>query len=234
MFQRLAPALPTFPELPQPTARDRGRAWHRGSQFASAGDFRPLDRNDRFRVWTAAQGLERRTHTPGKHGGMLGHSGLAVLRCLLFDFLNIGSGRLDPSYEEIADRTGYARDTVIEAVKRLSLAGILEITRRIIRERVKHWCELAGKVLWVWRTRQTSNAYRLNYPLPDRRELGDLGAPLLRHGLLGVKAESESRTETTPVSKSVTLDDVADPQLRASLARWKASMDARDAQDGQK
>ena|ERR1700735_1033036 len=117
----------------KPTARYHGRAWHGRSRFASADDFRPIDRNDRWRVWGAAEALEKRTKQARKHGGVLGHTGLIVLRCLLFDFLNIGSGRLDPSYEAIAGKTNLARDTVIEAVKRLSIAGILELSRRIIR-----------------------------------------------------------------------------------------------------
>ncbi len=232
MTQRQATLLPAFPDMPQPTARDRGRAWHGGSQFAGAGDFRPIDRNDRWRVWTAAEALEKRTKQARKHGGVLGHSGLVVLRCLLFEFLNIGGGRLDPTYESIAEKTNLHRDTVIEAVKRLTIAGVLEVTRRIIRERVKTWCEFAGRVMWIWRTRQTSNAYRVNFPRPARQELGDLGAPLLRAGFPGVKAESESPTETTPVSYNSSpggLDGIKDDGLRAALERMKASMEAREA-----
>jgi hypothetical protein len=245
MTQRQATLLPAVPEPPGPSARDSGRAWHGGSRFAGAGDFRPLDRNDRWRVWVAAEGLEKRTKQARKHGGVLGHTGLIVLRCLLFEFLNIGSGRLDPSYEMIAERTNLARDTVIEAVKRLSLAGILEVTRRIIRERVKHWCEIAGRVIWSSRTRQTSNAYRVNFPLPARRELGDLGAPLLRGaggkdgragaaaeaGFLGVKAESDNQTETTPVSYPLPaspLDSIKDDTLRTTLARMRAAIESQE------
>lgn len=224
MNLRHAALLPTLPYPPKPTARALGRAWHGGSQFADRSDFRRIDRKDRFRVWTAAQDLDRRTHRKGRHGGMLGHSGLAVLRCLLFDFLNIENGRLDPTYEAIAAKTGYARDTVIEAMKRLVAAGLVEKTTRIIRERVKQWCELAGKVLWIWRTRQTSNAYRVNFPLPDRRDAGDLGAPLLKPCFPEVKAESDSQTETTPVS----LSSIGDPALRASLERMRALIEARD------
>lgn len=233
MNSRHAPLLPSFPELPRPTARDSGRAWHGGSQFPGARDFRRIDRNDRFRIWTAAQGFDRRTKEKGRHGGVLGHSGLAVLRSLLFDFLNMGDGRLDPTYEAIAEKTGYARDTVIEAMKRLVIAGIIEKTRRIVREKVKQWCELTRSVVLAWRVRQTSNAYRVNYPLPDRRDCGDLGAPLLQRAFLEVKAESESQTETTPDSLSCVpegLHSIADPGLRAALERMKAAIDAREAQ----
>lgn len=183
-----APAAPPPPLLPPPdsTARAHGRAWRRGSRFPGPDDFRRLDRNDRARVWVAAQALDRRTHTRGKHGGILGHTGLAVLRCLLFDFLHLPTGRLDPSYDAIAARANLARSTVIEAVGRLVAAGILEIGRRIVRE----WVRLRGGGRAL-RTRQTSNAYRVNHPTIDRGRLGDL-AVLPRLG----GAESGSRAET--------------------------------------
>ena len=231
MNSRHADLLSTLPHLPKPSARVRGRIWHKASQFPSAGDFRRVDRNDRIRIMMAAEGLDRRTKAKGQHGGLLGHSGLAVLRCLLFDFLNLGNGRLDPTYEAIAERTGYARDTVLEAVKRLVAAGIIEKTVRIVRERVKQWCQFAGKWLMIDRTRQTSNAYRVNFPLPDRRELGDLGAPLLNRCFPRVLAESESQTVTTPDSISLHakgLDGIKDPELRASLERLKALVEGKE------
>jgi hypothetical protein len=86
--------------------------------------------------------------------------------------------------------------------------------------------------MWIWRTRQTSNAYRVNFPRPARQELGDLGTPLLKGGFPRVKAESESPTETTPVSYNSStggLAGIKDDGLRASLERMKASMEAREA-----
>lgn len=228
------PSLAQNHGMAQPTARDCGRPWRRNSLFGDAAHFRSISKEDRMRVWHAAEALEQRTHQAGKHGGMIGHSGLIVLRCLLFDFLNMTSGRLDPSYAAIAEKTRLARSAVIEAVKRLVGAGLIERTRRLIRERVKAWCELAGRVMWFWRTRQTSNAYRVNFPLPDRRDLGDLGAPLLnrRHS---AKTESGSRSETTPVLQRSTLDSinsVKDHGLREALTRMIAHRATEEAASG--
>jgi DNA-binding Lrp family transcriptional regulator len=225
------PSLAQSPNIAQPTARDRGRPWHHASRFGDAAQFRPVTRDDRMRVWRAAELLDRRTHQPGRHGGLLGHSGLIVLRSLLFDFLNMVSGRLDPSYAAIAERTGLARSTVIEAMKRLVAAGLIERTRRLLRERVKAWCELAGRVIWFWRTRQTSNAYRVKFPLPDRRDLGDLAAPQHRPNSV-VKTESSRRSETTPVLQKPTPDSVKDPGLRAILTRMLADRLADEASAG--
>ena len=46
------------------------------------------------RRWHKARRFDRQTHTPGKHGGVLGRTGLAVLYALLFDFLDYATGRL--------------------------------------------------------------------------------------------------------------------------------------------
>ena len=218
--------------MAQPTAPDCGRLWRRNSLFGDAAHFRPITKEDRMRVWQAAEALEQRSHQAGKHGGMIGHSGMIVLRCLLFDFLNTTSGRLDPSYAAIAEKTRLGRSVVIEAVKRLVGAGLIQRTRRLIRERVKAWCELAGRVMWFWRTRQTSNAYRVNFPLPDRPKLGDLAAPSHPPRFEGAKTESGSRPETTPASQKPTLAGIKDPGLRESLARMMANRAAENAASG--
>jgi hypothetical protein len=58
------------------------------------------------RLWHRARDFDRGTHQPGHHGGALGHTGLAVLHALIFDFLNHRTGRLDPSYVAIAAKAG--------------------------------------------------------------------------------------------------------------------------------
>jgi hypothetical protein len=61
----------------------RGPSWRKGSQFDRGGKWRrPLDRNDRARVMVCAEALERRTKQKHKRDGLIGQSGLAVLRCL--------------------------------------------------------------------------------------------------------------------------------------------------------
>jgi hypothetical protein len=178
-----------------------GPCWRKGSQFDRGNQWRrPLDRNDRARILHCAEALERRTKQKHKRDGLLGQSALAVLRCLLFQFQNRQSGRLDPSYTQIQKITGFCRETVSKALKNLEIAGILEIMRRIVRERVRVWVEAAQRFFVHERVVQTTNAYMVNYPLPDRREFGDLGAPLLRPDKSG---EAESRFSTEPTSSYI-------------------------------
>ena len=127
----------------------------------------------------------------------------------------------------LAQATGLARSVVAAALKRLIGAGIIERTRRLIRERIRDWCALSGRAFWIWRTRQASNAYRVNFPLPDRAQLGDLAQPV-RPPATAAKAESGKPTETTPVSNPYDLEKVADPGLRAVLARMVAYRAARE------
>ena len=107
--------------------------------------FKPIDRNQRVKIIYAAEALERRTKAKGCKSGVLGQSGLRVLRSLLFDFCAIPTGRCCPSYEAIRARTGFCNSTISGALKRLETSGLVQIVRRIIRTRLG--------------ARQTSNAY---------------------------------------------------------------------------
>src|SRR3954447_23589535 len=188
----------------------RGPCWRKGSKFDRGEQWRrSLDRNDRARVLHCAEALERRTKKKHKRDGLLGQSALTVLRCLLFHFQNRESGRLDPSYAQIQKITGFCRETISKALKNLEIAGILEIMRRIVRERVRVWVEEAKKFFVYDRVVQTTNAYMVNYPLPDRREFGDLGTPLLRPEKCQL-AESRFSTESTSNFNNINIIDNAD------------------------
>ena len=67
--------------------------------------------------------FDRGTHQPGRHGGAVGHTALAVLHALIFDFLNHRTGRLDPSYAAIAAKAGVCVRTVASALQRLKALG---------------------------------------------------------------------------------------------------------------
>jgi hypothetical protein len=82
------------------------------------------------RLWHRARDFDRGTHQPGQHGGAVGHTGLAVLHALIFDFLCFRSGRLDPSYAAIAAKAGVCVRTVASALQRLKALGILNWVRR--------------------------------------------------------------------------------------------------------
>jgi DNA-binding MarR family transcriptional regulator len=145
----------------RPTRRQR-----RGSTLEPV-KFRPLDRNQRARLIFLAERLDAQTKKKGKHGGCLKRTGLQVLRVLLFHFHNVATGRCDPSLDTLAAAAGMARSTVVDALKRLEAAGILERIRRA------RWIRQDGRKRCV----QWSNAYRLNVPTCYRQNEGDFALP---------------------------------------------------------
>ena len=119
----------------------------------------PLDRNARARlVWHAEQ-LERRTKLPGRRNGVLGYTSLAVLRALLFVFMNRQTGVTVPSYTALQCATGLCRQSIATALARLEAVGLVRVTRRLVRERRARVSPITGETELVLETRQTSNAY---------------------------------------------------------------------------
>jgi hypothetical protein len=92
--------------------------------------FAPLPKKAAVKLWHRARDFDRGTHQPGHHGGAVGHTGLAVLHALIFDFMNHRTGRLDPSYAAIAAKAGVCVRTVASALQRLKALGILNWVRR--------------------------------------------------------------------------------------------------------
>ena len=106
------------------------KRFRRNAEYATdSRAFRPIDRNQRVRVIVAAEALERRTKGKGCKSGVLGQSGLRVLRSLLFDFCAIPTGRCCPSYEAIREMTGFCYATISGALSRLEETA---------------WCALSG------------------------------------------------------------------------------------------
>lgn len=124
----------------------------------------PLDRNAKARILAYARALTHRTE-PGKHYGKLTDKFLTVLRVLLWDFHNAGTGRCFPSYETIAERAHCGRTTVYEAIHALDDAGILTWVNRIAR--IREWGpDLFGRAQNRWRVIRTSNQYEFVDPQP--------------------------------------------------------------------
>jgi DNA-binding MarR family transcriptional regulator len=165
------------------------RRWRSGSVFAAG--FRRIDRNQRAKIMYLAEAMDRRTKQPGKHGGFLGRPALAVLRALMFTFHNRVTGQLDPSIATLARAANVARSTAQAALDRLELCGIIERVRRMARQRVRIWSAAAQRHVWANCVRQISNAYRVNFALPDRAEHGDLSRPQT--------PDTGKRSETNPV-----------------------------------
>ena len=99
-------------------------------RFAPLAEVAALSKRSAVRLWHRARDFDRGTHQPGRHGGAVGHVGLAVLHTLIFEFLNHRTGRLDPFYAAIAAKAGVCVRTVATALKRLRELGILNWVRR--------------------------------------------------------------------------------------------------------
>jgi hypothetical protein len=114
--------------------------------------FQPMTKREARQLWHRARDFERQTRQPGKHGGELGHVGLALVYALTHDFLNYLSGRLDPSYAGLARAINYSVKSVERALKRLKKVGVLNWIRR---------CEPETQPDGSFLLRQISNAYAL-------------------------------------------------------------------------
>ena len=196
--------------------------WRKGSVFACA--FRPLDRNDLARILFLAEALDRHTHTKGKHGGIIGRTGLAVLRTLVTRFFNKASGRLDPSIEAIAKAANVARSTAQAALDRLELVGLIERVRRISRVRVAELCPWSGTPKLVDRVRQISNGYLLNVPIQNRKDETDFGRSSRRKS-----SDTGTRSETTHIynSRGGQADNSAQNGVSEALERLRQAMKSR-------
>lgn len=120
---------------PMPARRNRGYSYRGGARFVMdvASCCTPLDRNERARLMHQAEGIERRTKAKGRKSGILGQTGLAVLRTLLLQFANRGTGLCCPSIEAIRAKTGFCKQTVIKAIRALEAVGLIRAVRRLVR-----------------------------------------------------------------------------------------------------
>jgi hypothetical protein len=124
-FSHLLPPLPGFTA---PQTHAPFPVWS-GSTTAPAR-FVAMPKKQAIRLWHRARDFDRGTHEPGHHGGAVGHTALAVLHALIFDFLCFRTGRLDPSYAAIAAKAGVCVRSVASALQRLKALGILNWVRR--------------------------------------------------------------------------------------------------------
>lgn len=113
-----------------------------------------------------------RARTSGRYGGAIGAAALRVFECLIFDFLNHRTGRLDPSYEAIARKTGYSRSTVAVALARLKALGVIHWLRR---------CTRGTDALGAFRLEQDTNAYAILPPTQWRGFVDDDSPPSVLH-----------------------------------------------------
>jgi hypothetical protein len=168
-MRSLADVLTCKPEPfgSRPTISDRQIAYHaepngsrrpyrRGANFLrdplSAST--PLNRDERGRLIRQAEQIELRSKAKGRRNGLLGQTGLQVLRVLVLKFANRVSGLCIPSYRAIMEATGFCRQTVAKAIRALEACGIVKAVRRLVRRLVERedGSSYVGTV-------QASNAY---------------------------------------------------------------------------
>ena len=124
----LAPSLPPLPGFAWPRTHAAWPVWS-GSTTQEIR-FQPMPKKAATRLWHRARHFDRQTRRKDHHGGAVGHAALQVLHTLVFDFLNYGSGRLDPSHAAIARKANVCERTVRNALARLKSLGILNWVRR--------------------------------------------------------------------------------------------------------
>lgn len=112
--------------------------------------WRPIQKADARRWFDQAEAWSSRQALPGR-----GRAALAVLRAMLFRFLNWRTGRLDPSYEGLALAAGFCRAHIAEALRQLRLLGIIGWHRR---------CQPSTGADGRFELHQETNAYHINPP----------------------------------------------------------------------
>lgn len=135
------------------------------------------------------------------------------------------SGRVEPSYDYLMEKTGCARDTIARALKALRAHGFLDWVRRYVPTGNADGPQV----------QQTSNAYRLALPAIARRLLGRFAkpAPVPDDVLQAAKDRAEqieAMRATLTMPEQITLDFGADDPTGQALARLWQSMQDRESE----
>ena len=181
--------------------------------------FPRTEHNARMR---AAEEFDHETKLPGKRNGALGAVALEVLRCML-RMRGLKTGRLDLSYQQIAEKIHRSRSAVGAALDRLKKYGFIDWIRR---------CQpIEGAQPDEQQTEQIPNAYILVQP-PTARECV---RRMLRRPSEFVRAVAEKLARQKKLD-TATVDDVIaevqSPELRAILASVRAFVDSANPPSG--
>ena len=192
--------------MSSPIASPRRLVWPvwKGST-QSAKPCSRIDRKVAARLWHRARDLDKRTHEPRRHGGIIGHAALQVLHTLIFDFWNYRTGRLDPGYEAIARKSNLARSTIALALGKLASLGIISWERR---------CSPTTDELGRFQLRQETNAYTIH---PE-------------HQWRGARPMDERQAAPLPAPDSAGFPDPHHSRLDLDAA-WRPASDHQSAAD---
>jgi hypothetical protein len=184
--------------------------------------FAPMTRRNAYRLYNRALAFERATRARGRQDGKLGRNGLAILRALIFRFLNFRTGRLDPSYAAIAREAAISERSVGRGLVALKAAGVLTWLRRCYGEAVNG----------IWQLIQETNAYGLQSeanwkgwtPIPDSPPPEHWGAPDHVSGALEAAGDAVREGRDDRIAEAFELEpaDRLAAQL-ASFARRRTS-----------
>lgn len=197
-----------------------GQPVRRGSQPFEAGErfFRPLNKQTVVLIMRGAERLaihsmkaRGKGRVKRRHAGELTLQDLHILQALLFKYLDWRTGKCAPTYADLAEETGHARDTIAGALRRLGKVGILERMRRF---RVAP--DVDGKGPQV---HQAPNAYRFDLPRTLRALLG-LGA---ESRPLSADAEDQIRERKRAIN-TMSADASG---LTLALDKWGAALSTR-------
>ena len=165
--------------------------------------FVPMPKKSAMRIYHKVAKWNGQGKLAGRHGGLIGSHVLLVLHTLIFDFLNYGTGRLDPSYGAIQRKTRLCRQTVAKALARLKELGVINWIRRCREDRDED-----GR----FALRQETNAYAILPPtqwhgyvdlaMPEGPHPSTWGAtpplpPLIEQACADIKDGDSARTVVT-------------------------------------
>lgn len=174
----------------------------------------------RREAWEIVHAAERYDDTGRAKGGKrpLGPAAIKVLRYLAN--LAAYSGRVEPSYDYLMEKLGFARDTINRALKSLRAHGFLDWVRRYVPTGNADGPQV----------KQTSNAYRITLPAIARRLLGRFAKPSpVPDDVVQAAKERADQIEamraTLTMAEQITLDFGADDPTGQILARMAARFD---------
>ena len=197
------------------TTRGGRRSIRAGQEDANC---RPISYEEREKLWRDALERENATRKKGCANGELGKAGLAVLRSLLFDFMNMKTGACFPRVRTLQARLQpwYSKASIQRALNRLEACGIVQRVHRRMKNAAK---VVQGASLYVF-ARMTEAEQAM------ARKLGKLAKATARavRPMLWPRRPSESQPERVPSVNPILLSGKrgkpapeASPDDRASV-----------------
>lgn len=147
-----------------------GQPVHRRSKQkgkCEQGFWQPTDKKKAWKIVTLAERFDEIRKEKGAKSGPLGLIAIKLLRYLV-NRLNKATGQLDPSYETMMEKLRVSRDSIWRALDALRRHGFLDWLRRYVPTNSPEGPQV----------KQTSNAYRLLWPVKAAQIVAAVDAPI--------------------------------------------------------